>query len=895
MLRFCPLSVALAALLASQPARAQAPADPAAAPADAPVDELPPLVKDPAVLEFVQAPYPEEAKAAGVEGSVLLLIELDETGAVTNVSVLQPAGNGFDEAAVAAARQFKFSPAEDATGPVPVAIEFAYGFVLDAATKEGAVPQQTSESAETAAAAQEAPINLEGTVVEMGTRRPLAGFPVRVEPPGGEAQETTTDKDGRFAFRGVPNATVSVTTVYPGYDRATEAIEVVEGQVTSFKLWVRNQGYRDDDLISVYQKEKEEVTRRTLTVEEVRRIPGTFGDPVRVIQSLPGAARTPFGTGLLVIRGANPEDSAVYIDGIRVPLIYHLGGFESVVSPDIVGSVDYLPGGYGVQYGRSLGGVVDVKTKTEFPEGKRIAWSTDLLDSGGVIEGTAGKNDQVGFAVAGRHSYIDVFIPYFLDDPDTVIEPKWWDYQLKLEALGREEGKLSAFVFGFQDSLTATSPGNQGTDADAQGALGTEYSTHRLMVAWEKPLNDQLTFRVTPSAGIDGADLALGNDTRLTQTIYLFELRSELDWEPSEAVAVGGGVDFLGGIYDFSVELPFDPASFGEYDPLAEREPYTLASRGSAWGPDVYLDMDLRPLKDRDALLIKPGVRVNYTTVLDQVSVFNADPRLAARWEAIENGTMKLGVGLYHQPPQPFEIYRPDGNVELGSERAWSGELGWEQQITQGLSADATVFYKWLDQLIVPNPDFTSLDDPYFFNEGQGRVYGTEILIRQAPVGRFFGWISYTLSRSERNDYPDENGDDGWYIYDIDQTHILVLTAGYKLPYDFELSGRFTYVTGNPYTPYAGGVYDIDQDFYYGYQTADRNSTRLPPYIAADFRASKLFTFKQWQLELYLDVLNAVRGVNPEFQLYNYDYTESRYIRGLPLIPSPGFEAEFHF
>ena len=161
----------LAPVLAQEPA----PSAPGAAPEAAAEDELPPLVKDPVILDFVQAPYPESAKAEGVEGSVLLLIEIDATGVVTAVEVVGPAGHGFDEAASAAAWNFRFSPAEDATGPVPVAIEFAYGFVLDAASKEGALPQETAESAEVAPA----PVNLEGTVVEMGTRRPLADFPVR--------------------------------------------------------------------------------------------------------------------------------------------------------------------------------------------------------------------------------------------------------------------------------------------------------------------------------------------------------------------------------------------------------------------------------------------------------------------------------------------------------------------------------------------------------------------------------------------------------------------------------------------------------------------------------------------------------------------------------------------
>lgn len=868
------------------PARAQEAPAPAEA---APAEELPPLLKTPQLLAFEQAPYPEEAKAAGVEGKVLLLLEIDESGAVTSVEILQPAGHGFDEAAANAAWKLRFSPAEDETGPVPVAIEFEYGFVLDAASRAGAAP----EGGEVAPP----PVNLNGNLVEMGTRRPLAGFAVRVQTADGSLLETTTDDEGFFELRGVPVGTVKLTAVFPGYDRVEQEIEIVEGQLSSVRLWVKNQDYGAGGLVGVIQKEKDEVTRRTLTVEEVRRIPGTFGDPIRVIQNLPGAARSPFGTGLLVIRGSNPEDSAVYVDGIRVPFIYHLGGYESVLAPDLVEAVDYLPGGYGVEYGRTLGGVVDVRTKTEYPESGHAVWSTDLLDSGGYVAGRAGKNKRLGYALAGRRSYIDFFIPYFIDDPDTVVKPRWYDYQVKLQDLGRDQGELSAFLFGYQDKLLASSPGNQGTDQDAQGDLGTTYGTHRLNVIWERPLSDRWELRVVPSMGIDSANFALGNDFDLRQTVYLAELRSELTWRPSETLTGRFGVDFLGGWYDFSVALPFDPSLLAEYDPIEEREDYAISGTGSAWGPDAYAELEWRPLADPERMLINPGVRVNYVTVLDQVAIASADPRLAARWEVVEGGSAKLGLGLYHQPPQPFELYRPEGNVQIGYERAWSAEFGWEQQITQALQADATVFYKWLDQLTVPNPNLVSLEDPYFLNDGLGRIYGTEIFVRHALVSRFFGWVSYTLSRSERNDYPEraEEEGGGWYLYDLDQTHILVALAGYRLPYDFELSAKFRYVSGNPSTPYAGGVYDIDQDFYFGFESADRNSERLPPYITLDARASKLFTFKRWQLEVYLDLLNAVRGVNPEFEIYNYDYTESSYVRGLPFIPSPGFQAEFNF
>ena len=240
-------------------------------------------------------------------------------------------------------------------------------------------------------------------------------------------------------------------------------------------------------------------------------------------------------------------------------------------------------------------------------------------------------------------------------------------------------------------------------------------------------------------------------------------------------------------------------------------------------------------------------------------------------------------------------------------EKVASAELGWEQQFTPALQGDLSIFGKNLYDLIVSNPDLQSSNDLFYTNEGIGRVYGLEMIIKQAPVNNFFGWVSYTLSRSERNDYPDRQNevseDDvagspstgSWYLFDLDQTHILVAVAGYQLPRDVGVSAKFQYVTGNPYTPYSGGIQDLDQDFYIGYSTADYNSERLPAFVALDFRVDKTFTFQRWQLETYVDLINAVRGENPEFVLNNYDYTESTYIRGLPFIPSVGFEADFSF
>jgi hypothetical protein len=92
------------------------------------------------------------------------------------------------------------------------------------------------------------------------------------------------------------------------------------------------------------------------------------------------------------------------------------------------------------------------------------------------------------------------------------------------------------------------------------------------------------------------------------------------------------------------------------------------------------------------------------------------------------------------------------------------------------IQSDLTVFYKQLDDLIVENLAYTGPEDPTQVNEGIGRTAGVEVILRHALVDRLFGWISYTLSKSERMPHPDEP-DAEWIPFDFDQTHIFTTVA----------------------------------------------------------------------------------------------------------------------
>jgi TonB family protein len=868
--------IGLAALAA--PARA-APDDPP------PAEEEEPLTVAPAITRYVEAPYPPEAKAQGIEATVTVLVELDETGAVTSVSLLDGVGMGFDEAAIEAVRQMGFSPAETASGPVPIAFELAYDFKITPEAPPEAPPEPPAEL----------PVNLEGLLRTLGNGRPVVGATVIVA--GSDpAIEGKTAEDGTFSLRGVPDGTATLRIVATGFVPLERPVEVVAGEITTANLWMRPESYRENEAVGLYAPQTEEVTRRVLTIDEVRRVPGSFGDPVRIIQTLPGAARTPFGTGFLVIRGSNPEDSGVYVDGVRIPLIYHLTGTTSVLAPDLIEQVAYLPGGYGVQYGRSMGGTIDIKTKDTF-ETPKLTWGTDILDSQVYYEGPIGKNKKHGVAIGARRSYVDLFIPIFAPQGFT-IKPRYWDYQVKWAI--PTEGKASLFVYGFNDLVELGTPADvaQGSDQDTQGDLRTEYSSHRIVGHVTHPFSDTLSISVTPSVGLDYTLFGLGDSFTLDTYTILSELRVELPWAPTEHVEVVPGVDFLGGFGTFDFASPFRFVDAD--DPLAERESVSLTGNGTFWGPDPYLKANLRPLADPEALVITPGVRADIVTanyggdITEGVeapawTIVAVDPRLSTRIRVVDPFVLKASTGLYHQPPQPFESVGVGTKLDLGFERAWASSLGFEQQVSQAVKWDVEGFYKDMDDLIVFREEWQGFGDQIFENSGVGRSYGVETILRHLPANHFFGWISYTLSRSERRDRPDAE----WYRFDFDQTHILSAQGGYELPAGFGVSAQVQYVTGNPDQPYNSGVFDVDGGFYNPLGT-EQEQSRLPPFFQTSFRVDKVFPFKRWQLETYVDLLNAVRGVNPEFTIYDAQYEEFAYVRGLPFIPNVGVEARFY-
>ncbi len=831
-------------------------------------------VTAPKILHFENAPYPPEAEKQALEANVLLQLDIDKDGKVTRVVVIEPAGHGFDEAATEAAKKFLFQPARRGTTPIPVRISYRYSFTLTPAASQG-VPQPPPAP----------PDSLRGSVRAAGADVPLAGAVVDVEGPQGERASVRTDGEGSWKVSGLAPGRYKITVNASGFEPIHADEDVMEGTVAElvYRLPPKAEGL---EVVVRGERPPREVTRRTIEQREISRIPGTSGDALRSLQSLPGVGRPPGLAGLLIVRGSAPQDTQTFIDGVFVPLIYHFGGLSSVVPTELLEKIDFYPGNFSARYGRVMGGIVDVGVRSANKDGKYHGLvQFDLIDGRVLAEGPVPLLKGWSFVVAGRRSWVDTWLKPALEATGAGVTaaPVYYDYQAYVETKPTSRSSLRIGAFGSDDRLELLIRDPSQQDPAFGGNLALRTGFYRIEALYKNDISDDLKFSTVLSYGSDSFDFGLGIFfAQARNRIWLN--RTELSYRLFPGMMLHAGVDLAYAPYEFSIRFPPPPRP-GEPSagPFASRPPLTQSDKNSVWRPAAYLEAEITPT---ERAKIVPGVRFDYSRDTGKVDI---SPRVSARYDIVHDfprTTVKGGVGLFYQPPQFQETDARFGSSGLGSNRAIHYSLGVEQEITRPIEVSVEGFYKDLDHLVGRAPNARGGYD--YDNSGTGYVIGSEVLLKYKPDARFFGWLAYTLSRSTRTLPPD-------YItrlFQYDQTHILTVLGSYRLGRGWEFGARFRLVSGSLYTPIVSGVYAADAGAYAPTSGAPF-SQRLPMFHQVDLRVDKQWRFTGWTLRMYLDVQNAYNRANPEDLTYNYNYSQSRVQAFLPIIPSLGVRGEF--
>ena len=873
-----------------------------------------PLEKEPVLLSFVQAVYPPALAKQGIAGTVTMDLLVNERGIVDSVHLLSGVHPELDAAVIDAVYRFLFSPALAQGVPVPVIITYQYRVSLDE------VIRKVNEY-----------VNLSGIVLERGTRVPVSGIEVGISFPdtakdtsllvpfwmhlerigqftGQELLDdiiiTQTDAAGRFSCKSLPCGPIEITIVAAGYELFRVEDTIVPDQITEITCRLQKTNYSDME-ITVYGKtETKEVSRRTLTLSEIRKIPGFNGDAVKVVQALPGVARSSFGGGSIRVRGAPTWDSKFFLDGLPIPLLYHFGGVKSTYNSDALESVDLYPGGFSSKYGNSVAGVIELKGRDASRERARGFADMSVFDATLFAEGAIG--DRGGIVATVRRSYIGDILGFvinktdFIDLPITVA-PYYYDYVVRADIDIASEQKLFFTLFGSKDELELIAPfmrgGSKEVDALADRVQQMN-SFNMVMSGWNARIKERWTNQLRAALIQGKGNGSLFGYARWDYDAWEYLLRDELSYSFSEKLQVTTGFDLWWQRY-------WQKSVFPNTDNTLLKD--TMQENFGLIGP--FAQVEYRPVPE---LLIIPGVRFDYYQELeykggifpefwdydkfDNKKGISGEPslRLSTRYELTEGHTVKAALGTYNQTPQPMGLVTHDtlGNPFLPATKARHIVAGYEWNITDLISADVQLYHNQQWDI----PLFASTDDllanpqgPRFLSDGKGRMYGLELLLRHNQSERLFGWIAYTLSRSERFNKEDK----AWLLFDRDQTHNLQLILSYRLPREWQVGTRLRYVSGNPYSPVVDRIFDVTGRFYrpvFG-QT---NSARNDPFFQVDLRFDKRFVFNTWMMSAYIDLQNVMWFAykSPEFTIYNYDYTDEISVSS-PFIPSLGLRVDF--
>jgi TonB family protein len=635
----------------------------------------------------------------------------------------------------------------------------------------------------------------------------------------------------------------------------------------------------------------------TLSAAEVRVTPGAFGDAFRAVEVLPGVTPALGGIPYFFVRGMPPNDHGYFLDGVRVPLLFHVGLGPAVIHPGLLERVDFYPGSAPASHGGFTGALIQGRTREPAAVAHGEA-HLRLVDAGGLLE-TPLFDDKATLLIAGRYGYPGPIVSAI---SDTTLD--YWDYQARATWRASNSSTLGVLAFGSHDTLGQIEP-----SGEKREDLASDF--HRIDLRFDQRVGDG-TLRVGSSFGYDsqGADPTYLRNRSI-------EPRIELDQRFSESVRLRAGIQTRLDVYAIKREEPAPDESIVPSTADPPRTNLTGAVYSEvAWQPSSHVELvpgvrftvfdSKRPASDAESRAVRTTVPA-------------VDPRFSSRVGLATGVAWLATAGMSHQYPAlrvgalPAVIAAGSG-FPVGSERLQrtiQQSQGIEVELPAAAVVTLTGFTSWswgmtdltrecirIEPPSAPVGEGPRPEDPFFCPSNapvKGRAYGLELLLRRQLTERIGGLLSYTLSRAERQShFVTLQGEDAVANVpsDFDRTHVLNFILTGDLGRRWRAGGRFVFYSGVPYSPLSGNV-----------PVPPYNSRRDPPYYRADFRVEKRWALgTDGAIALVFEVLNATLskeantlGMDCTGNMTSEEYTTQcrRGTVGPLTLPSIGVEAFF--
>ncbi|MBC7828734.1 MAG: TonB-dependent receptor [Chitinophagaceae bacterium] len=609
-----------------------------------------------------------------------------------------------------------------------------------------------------------------------------------------------------------------------------------------------------------------------INVQEIKNIPVLFGerDVMKTIQLLPGVKSAGEGNSGFYVRGGAADQNLILLDEAPVYNASHLLGFFSTFNSDAIKNVTLYKGGMPAQYGGRLSSVVDIKMNDGNNQDFAVSGGIGLISSRLSIEGPLQK-EKSSFLLSGRRTYADLFLKLLGDS--SLRKSRLYFYDLNAKAnviLGEKDRLYLSGYFGrdvlSQDKLAGINWGN------STGTLRWNHIFNKKLFSNTSLIFSNYDYKITINSE--------STDYQILSQIRDWNVKEELQWyinatntiniginsiyhtiKPGEISVTSNQGSISQGLPDrYSLENAF---YFSNNWKATERLGISYGLRVSAFtilgkGDYYTLNSDgkvIDTLKYRSGEVIKtylnPEPRVSVSYQLNNTSALKASyVRNTQNLHLISNSTSS----------SPTDKWIASTNI-IQPEIADQLAIGYYKNIKDAqYELTVETYYKTMqNQVDYRNGAevFTNdaIETQLLF--GKGRAYGIEWLLKKKS-GKFNGWISYTLSKTERKIDGINNGD--WYNARQDRTHDIAIVGMYQLNKKWILSANWIFYTGDAVT-YPSGKYTVDGEVFFYY--SERNGYRMPNYHRLDLGATvQLKKRKKFSSEMNFSLFNAYGRAN---------------------------------
>jgi len=712
----------------------------------------------------------------------------------------------------------------------------------------------------------------------------------------------STNEYGFYSLT-LPAGTHQIIVTYLGYKNWEKTIDLKENITLNIEL-EESENQLEEVEVSAESEDKNiksiEMSTAKLDIKQVEKIPALLGevDVVRAVQLLPGVTSVGEGASGFNVRGGNVDQNLILLDDAPVFNSSHLFGFFSVFNPDAVKDLKLYKGGIPAQYGGRASSVLDVRLKEGNNKKFEGNGGIGTIFSRFSIEGPIQK-EKSSFIIAGRRSYIDILAKPFLSKKQPNLkDAQFYFYDLTAKANYRIDDKNTVFLSGY-------------FGRDVFGAGFTfDWGNATTTLRWNHIFNPRLFMNLTVFYSNYDYKIIFtqpGNNQKFEwrANIVNYSLKSDLSWYINSNNTIRFGLQDI--IYQFNPTTAKITDAEGKQTDLSLEKKYAneLAT---------YIGNEQ---KINDRFTIEYGIRLSNFTYLGNTTkytyrdtipgitkplvkeekindfwtpiknYFYPEPRFSANFILNQQSSIKWSYNRMLQYIQivsntaattPLDVYTPSTN-NVKPLIADQGTIGYYRNFKDNTyETSIEVFYKYLQNQLdyVDNADL--LINKYVeaqFLQGIGRAYGVEVYIKKTK-GKWNGWLSYTLSRTERKVQGISNDD--WFLSRYDRTHLINFVNTYDINKKWSVSLTFVFLSGTPAT-FPDSKFQL-QGYNVPYNTTNqRNNYRITPYHRLDIGAT-------WNIDAMKTKKFKNQLVFSIYNVYNRRNAYSIYFRTNPDNPN---------